>query len=328
MSAEPFVVAGLVVHWGAPEALACLLERWPQGDPSRPLVVLDNDPSPATTSLARLRPDVTWVTPQSNLGFGGGLDRAFEEAQRADPPPRGVLLLNPDVVPEQGALDQIERALQAYPDAAGVAPRLLGEDGAEQCAWQLRPLPRLRHLLVQCLYRPGVYGPEQPPAKGSPVEQPAAAVLALSVETMRRLGGFDRRFFPAWFEDVDFARRAHEAGLTFRYWPEALFRHAQGSSVSALGYDGFLWVYFRNLDRYVALHHGVLARALARGVLTLASVARLALLPLHRPRRAQSRLEAARGFVYMILGTVTGYRAPKRLVRRFADPETPGSQSS
>ncbi len=322
MTRAPFVLVGLVVHWGAPEALARLLEHWPAGDPQRPLVVVDNDPSPATASLARERPDVRWITPERNLGFGGGLDRAFEEALRRVPEPGGVLVLNPDVLPEPDALDQIEEGLRTHPEAAGIAPRLIGDDGVEQCAWQLRPLPRLRHLLVQCLYRPGVHGPEEPPSPGTPVEQPAAAALALHVETMKRLGGFDTRFFPAWFEDVDFARRVQEAGLEFRYWPQALFRHSQGSSVPALGYGTFLWVYFRNLDRYVALHHGGLAQGLARAVLGLSSTARLLLVPAHRPRRARSRLDAASAFATVALGVLTGFRAPAALAQRFADPPT------
>ena len=35
----------------------------------------------------------------------------------------------------------------------------------------------------------------------------------------REIGGFDESFFPLWFEDVDFCRRAARRGYQFFYVP-------------------------------------------------------------------------------------------------------------
>ena len=84
---------------------------------------------------------------------------------------------------------------------------------------------------------------------------------------MAAVGGFDAGFFPAWFEDVDLARRLHDRRLALHYWPAACFRHRLGSSVPRLGYGPFLSIYYRNLSRYLAKHHGRVWALAARAAL-------------------------------------------------------------
>jgi hypothetical protein len=52
-------------------------------------------------------------------------------------------------------------------------------------------------------------------------EQPAGAFLIFPRATWQALQGFDERFHPLWFEDVDFLCRAYRAGYRIRYEPEA-----------------------------------------------------------------------------------------------------------
>ena len=44
------------------------------------------------------------------------------------------------------------------------------------------------------------------------VEQPAGACLAVTRTMWDKVGGFDEQFFPVWFEDVDFCKRAARSG--------------------------------------------------------------------------------------------------------------------
>jgi GT2 family glycosyltransferase len=160
-------------------------------------------------------------------------------------------------------------------------------------------------------------GARSEPAAGSPVEQPAAAALALRRDALAAAGGLDERFHPAWFEDVDLARRLRDAGAVVRYWPAARFRHRLGASVPRLGYAAFLWIYYRNLVRYLGKHHGQAWAAAAVLALPLGMLLRLALLPLRRPRRAASRGEAARGLVGVAAGALSGWRLPAALARQW-----------
>jgi len=281
------LLSGVVVHWRNEELLARLTAAWPR-DPRFELVVVDNGSSgPLEPGPARL------VQPGRNLGFGGGANAGAAEA-------RGeiLLILNPDAIPEPGALDRLLEGFAAYPDAAGLAPKLVGPGGESQAGWQLRRLPSPWRLVLQAF--PFASMPEEKEADaGAPVEQPAAAALALRRETF---AGFDAEFYPAWFEDVDLARRLKDAGLVIRYWPAAVFRHELGSTVPRLGYGPFLQIYYRNLIRYLRKHHGPLWALAARIALIPGVLIRLVLLPLRRPRRARSRREAFRGLIGVLFG--------------------------
>lgn len=283
---SPPLLSGIVVHWRNEAELAELVAAWPD-DPRFELIVVDNGSVGALPGGAfRL------VAQGKNLGFGGGANAGAAVA-------RGeiLLFLNPDAHPEPGALDRLVEGFRDLPHSAGLAPKLLGREGDSQHRWQLRPLPSPGTLLLQTLLVPAGNGPAREPAPGAQVAQPAAAALALRRSAFERVGGFDPEFFPAWFEDVDLAKRVDQAGLALHYWPAAVFRHGLGSSVPRLGYGPFLSIYYDNLDRYLKKHHGGFWAGLAGVTLALGLLVRLAFVPIRRPARAASRAEAARGLV-------------------------------
>jgi GT2 family glycosyltransferase len=297
-------LTGIVVQWGDPGALRRLVAAWPD-DPRFELVVVDNGGPAGGIVPGELGSGVRVVRPGRNLGFAGGVE-AGVAATRADL----LLVLNPDAVPEPGALERLLEGFAAEPRAAGLVPRLVGADGASQARWQLRGLPRLHHLLFQALGVPAAPEAATEPPAGTPIVQPAAAALALRREALEAVGGFDPAFHPAWFEDVDLAARLAAAGRRLLYHPAAVFAHRQGATVEQLGYGRFLWTYQRNLVRYLGKHHGAAAAAAGRLLLPVGHLLRLALLPLRRPRRAESRRQAAAGLLAAGLGAVSGWRRP------------------
>jgi GT2 family glycosyltransferase len=287
----------VVVHWHGETQLAALAAAWPD-DPRFELLVVDNGSRlPLAAGPGRV------LAPGRNLGFAGGANLGIAEARAPL-----VLLLNPDAVPEPGALERLLEGFACWPDAAGLAPRLTGAGGESQHRWQLRPLPSPASLLLHAFFLPGGRGPAAEPPPGAPIEQPAGAALALRREAVVGIGGLDPAFHPAWFEDVDLARRLRQRGAVLRYWPAAVFRHRLGASVEELGYGSFLALYSRNLVRYLRKHHGRGWAAAARLALALGACLRLAALPLRRPRRARSRRQAASGLWALVLHAATGWR--------------------
>src|SRR3954451_1850631 len=175
---EP-LLTGVVVHWRNEDLLAELAAAWPR-DPRFELLVVDNG------SSAPLPADVRVLRPGRNLGFAGGANTGVAAAKGGI-----VLILNPDAVPEEGALDRLLEGFAAWPDAAGLAPRLTGPDGEPQSAWQLRRLPSPLALVLQAFPFVGGTSEGTEPPEGAPVEQPAAAALALRREAFESVGGFD-----------------------------------------------------------------------------------------------------------------------------------------
>lgn len=294
------ILCGILIHWHDEARAAALAAAWPVDTRFELLVVDNGSTSELHTGPHRL------LRPGRNLGFGGAVNLALEQTRAPI-----VLILNSDVRPEPDALDELVEGFARHGEAVGLAPRLLGTDDQPQYTWQLRPLPTPWQLVLQALMLPVWSGPVDEPVAGSPVEQPAAAVLAIRRQTLVDLGGFDERFFPAWFEDVDLAARLHRTGGRILYWPRAQFVHELGTSVDRLGYGRFLWIHYRNLLVYLRKHHGLLWSIPTQMLLVPASLIRLMLLPLRRPRRADSRKEAASGLLGLAVGALSGWRLPR-----------------
>jgi len=274
-------LSGIVVNWHDEARLHELVEAWPKRADLE-LLIVDNG------STAELPAGAVILSQGRNLGFGGGANLGLQAAQAPL-----VLVMNPDVCPRPGAIEALLSGFERWPDAAALAPRLIGVDGSSQYQWQLRSLPSVERLLLQAMLLPATGESAFEPDSGDVVQQPAAAALCLRRRVLRRLGGFDESFYPAWFEDVDLAKRLADDGDKIRYCPEAVFTHHLGSSIPQLGYSRFLQAYYSNLCRYLEKHHGRSSSRMARFLLVPAAWLRLALLPIRRPRRARSRYEAA-----------------------------------
>lgn len=307
----PLLLTGVVVHWNNEAELAELVAAWPQ-DPRCELVVVDNSGTLPKEAPASFEGKVRLIDPGGNRGFAGGVN-AGVAASKAP----WVLVLNPDAHPLAGAIEALLEACKTESSAAGLVPALVWPDGSSQCSWQLQPLPSATDLLLQIFFLAGRRGPKAEPEAGEVIGQPAAAALALRRQALEELGGFDEGFFPAWFEDVDLARRLAQRGEVCLYLPKSRFEHAAGSSVPALGYGRFLWIYYRHLCRYLKKHHGAGVALLARLLLPISMFLRLLVLPIRRPNRAKTRREAAAGLLAVAWGALTGFRRPRDLAARF-----------
>jgi GT2 family glycosyltransferase len=269
-----------------------------------------------------------------NRGFGPAANQAAAAA-------RGDVLffLNPDTRVEGEPFTPLLRAFAEDPRVVAVAPRLVemeggtGEPGADgipglappghedQATFQLRRLPDLSSdatelLLIDHAFpnhagrRRSRYA-DADRERGFPVEQAAAAALAVRRDAFVRVGGFDERYVPAWYEDVDLcARLAAEGSIV--YLPEARVRHRGAASASRLGYARFLPILYRNALRYRRERYSLAARAAYRALLAAGMALRLAVLPLRRevPR---TRTEAARAYLRVLalsLGVGSSARQP------------------
>jgi GT2 family glycosyltransferase len=88
------------------------------------------------------------------------------------------------------------------------------------------------------------------------VGQPAGAFLMVRRAVWKELGGFDEYFYPLWFEDVDFCRRAADHGYIFYLEPKAVAKHTGAHSISHLNVELRHFYWYRNLLRYSARHFG------------------------------------------------------------------------
>ena len=220
------------------------------------VIVIDNASSDDTVERVHRRQGVCSVTNKSNLGFAAAVNQGARMAAGAD----CVLLLNPDVE-LTASLDALIRACQVHGIAAG---QLTDSEGRPQAGFTIRRLPTATTLIFELFglnrlwksnpvnrrYRCLDRNLQQP----GPVEQPAGAFLMIRRDVWERLRGMDESFYPVWFEDVDFCRRALDSGVRIEYVPSVTAHHRGGHSVGVLplGCRALYWC--DSLLRYAAKH--------------------------------------------------------------------------
>ena len=89
------------------------------------------------------------------------------------------------------------------------------------------------------------------------------------------LGGFDEQFYPVWFEDVDFCRRAVDAGYQIEYVPLVTARHQGGHSVDQVSAERRASYWCVSLLTYAAKHFSPWAFRGICAAVVLSSVPRM-----------------------------------------------------
>jgi len=225
-----------IVNWNTSTDLEQALASVLQPDPGlrQEVIVLDNASQDGSADMVRGRfPGVTLIQSARNLGFAAGYNRAAAQARG-----RHLLMLNPDTVVAPGALGRLVRFLDHHPGAAAVGPRLLNSDGSLQLSCRRFPRP-MAALLRNTLLGRLIGGRDRftreylmanwDHATTREVEWISGAAMAIRREAWGKVGGFDEGFF-MYAEDMDWCLRAHQAGYTIHYLPEAVITHRIGRS--------------------------------------------------------------------------------------------------
>jgi len=220
------------------------------------LVVVDNASADHTLERVRQRP-VRVIANAQNRGFAAAVNQGVTALERDF-----VLLLNPDAV-LASRLDSM-RAACSLPGAAGCGGLLIGEDGHPQTGFMVRRFPSPAALILEALLLNRLW-PGNPVnrryraldldyTRRLPVEQPAGAFLMIRRAAWQELGGFEESFFPLWFEDVDFCRRAADRGYVLYFEPTAVAKHTGAHSIFNLTLELRRIYWYRSLLAYAFRH--------------------------------------------------------------------------
>ena len=209
------------VHGKLDLTLACLRALAASGDAAPFEVIVVDDAS--TDSTPQVLPDIPGLRYKrhaANVGFIGACNAGAAMA-------RGEFLvfLNNDTLVQPRWLDALLATFTLFPDTGLAGSKLVYPDGRLQEAGGL-------------VYRSGRaanygrFGDPTDPRYNYVRETDycSGAALAIPAALFRELGGFDRHYMPAYYEDTDLGMRVREAGWKVRYQPASVVVHLEGAS--------------------------------------------------------------------------------------------------
>jgi GT2 family glycosyltransferase len=209
--------AVLVVSYGSSAMVAENLGRTalPHG---ALVVVVDNYTTEHERQAARARAEQEgWelVTPETNLGFGAGMNAAARRAAGSDA--AAYVLLNPDAYLEGDGVARLAAAVIADPGTV-VAPLVVRPDGGHFSSEMELDLDTgsVRRI------REGRRYPDSEMWL-------SGACFAISRAMWEKLGGFDDDYFLYW-EDVDLSVRAARAGAVLKVDDTVRAVHSAGGT--------------------------------------------------------------------------------------------------
>ena len=222
------------------------------------VIVVDNASTDGSVEMVRREfPQVRLIACEVNLGYTGGNNRGISASQG-----RYILLLNPDTEVVGDALPTMVSYMDAHPDVGALGPQLLNPDGSIQSS--RRRFPTLSTAFVEStviqqwwpdnriLRR--YYVQDRPDDAISEVDWVTGACILLRREAVERVGLLDDKFF-MYSEELDWCRRARDAGWKVVYLPMAQVIHHEGKSSEQV--MSFRHIRFQcSKIRYFRKHHG------------------------------------------------------------------------
>jgi len=269
----------VIVNWNSGNLLRACVQSLLAATPDTEIVVIDNASTDRSVEeLSGFRDHLHLVRNSVNLGFAAAVNQGFKQT---DAP--YVLILNPDIRAIPGSVELLANFLDTHPRAGAVG-------GYVNENYLPRPIPSAAALMKENLgFAAQQKSRETHGAYAG--EQPAAAALMIRRDAFEDVGGFDERFYPAWYEDVDFSQRLKGAGWDICFAPDAEFEHEGGYSAVALGPKAFAEAYYHNQLRYAQKHFSGAAQVTIRASIAAGMLVRMAV----RPRNASAYMNVLRG---------------------------------
>ena len=202
------------------ERCLCALATHRSAHPFETIVVL-NGSTGDVIEVADRHSEVTVVPSVANRGFAGGCNLGASRARG-----RYLVFLNDDAVVTEGWLDGLMHMAGTVPHAGAVSSLIMDQQGEI-----LEFGGGMDHLVPSALergesqYRAELVGPQL-------VAYASGCSLLVERDLFESLGGFDERFYPAYFEDADLSRRIWDAGRVVAVTPASIVQHRESHSTN------------------------------------------------------------------------------------------------
>jgi GT2 family glycosyltransferase len=266
-------VSVVIVAWNAKHYLEMCLESLAEDPPRRSMEVLVVDNASADDTVEVVEAKFPWVKlikSKENLGFSRGNNVAIRECQG-----RYIALVNPDVIVFPGCLDALAEFLDRNPKVGNVGPRVFNPDMTQQSTCRRFPTlwnnfcsaTRLEGIFKSFRFFAGEHMFYFPHDRPLAVDVIVGCFSMLRREALDDVGLLDEDLF-MYGDDVDWCRRARNAGWQVAFYPHARAIHDRGKTTAPFPVR-FAVAQQRSVLHYWAKHHTFLGMLGIRSIILL-----------------------------------------------------------
>lgn len=270
----------IIVNWNVKDLLDKCLEslhngsiaiHQPKGELSSvEIIVVDSASDDDSVAMVREKyPNVKLLLQSENVGFTRGNNIGFAEAQG-----RYLFLLNPDTEIIDDVIPKLLEYIDNHPDVGIVGPHTLNSDGSHQSTRRRFP------TLITGIFESTWLAPYAPPSVDRhykmidtdnhdilEVDWVQGSGMLVRREVYEQIGGLDEGYV-MYSEEMDWCKRAKDAGWKVVYHGEAYITHHGGKSSDQVG--AFKQIHFHTSKlRYFRKHHGYATYLLLRVIILL-----------------------------------------------------------
>ena len=186
------------------------------------LIIIDNNSDRATKEFLSSLQNTTIQFNKKNVGFGNACNQGASKAKG-----EFILFLNNDTIVTKNWLSSLTYIMDKYPLAGAVGGKILDFNGLIQEAGGLV------NKRGDCEILGSSKKPDHPNFSYIRiVDHCTAACLLVRKKAFNEVGGFDDRYSPAYYEDVDLNMSLRNAGYAIYYQPKSIVYHNQHTSSS------------------------------------------------------------------------------------------------
>ncbi|WP_162560077.1 glycoside hydrolase family 99-like domain-containing protein [Methylotetracoccus oryzae] len=184
------------------------------------VIVINDCSTDGTQKILTGIPGLHLLSNAQNLGFTKGCNRGARSARG-----KYLVFLNNDTIVHPGWLDALVEAMQQQPLAGLVGSKLVFPNGKLQEAGGMVWSDASGHN----------FGRNDDPRRPEynylkEVDYCSGASIIIERDVFIRLGSFDERYAPAYYEDTDLAFKVRQAGLRVLYQPLSELTHFEGGT--------------------------------------------------------------------------------------------------
>src|SRR5271154_3287028 len=263
-------ISVVVVGWNARHYLELCLESLAKAPPRRSteVLVVDNASTDGSVEMIEARfPWVKLIRSSENLGFAKGNNVAIRQCQG-----RYIALVNPDVIVFPDCLDTLADFLDRNPKVGNVGPRVFNPDMTQQSTCRRFPTlwnnfcsaTQLERIFKGSSFFAGEHMFYFPHDRTRTVDVIVGCFSMIRREAFDDVGLLDEGLF-MYGDDVDWCRRARNAGWQVVFYPDARAIHDRGKTTAPFPVR-FAVAQQRSVLHYWMKHHTFL------GVLGIRSI--------------------------------------------------------